>query len=83
MVVLRYEKSFAWDSQMCFKPDSFSISLCVLRAVVYNLFFPNAEKAFVFARLVLSPKFEPISRSCSPFGCWKNHSKRLSRLPSS
>ena len=49
----------------------------------YDLFFPDAGKAVVFALFPLSPDSEPISRSSSPFGRWKSHLKRVSRLPSS
>ena len=63
--------------------DSFSISSSVLKAVIYDLFFPNAGKAVVCALLASRKTVEPISRSCSPFGSGKSHWKRVSRLPSS
>lgn len=43
--------------------------------MIYDLFFPDAGKADVFALLALSPGFEPISRSSSPFGVGKSHLK--------
>ena len=60
--------------------DSFSISSCVPRVVIYNIFSPDTGKALVLALLAPSPNIELISRSSSPSGCVKSHCKRIPRL---